>query len=85
MKPDPVFLLTDFGTRDPYVGMMKAVLLEERPEAPIVDLTHHVQPQNEINATFLLEYAVRDLPEGSVVLLVVDPIAISLPFKQPAP
>jgi S-adenosylmethionine hydrolase len=73
MPPDPVFLMTDFGTDDPYVGLMKAVLVENRPAPPIVDLTHEVAPQNEINAAFLLEYVISDLPEGSVLLLVVDP------------
>ncbi len=71
--PAPVFLLTDFGTRDPYVGLMKAVLIQEPPRPDVVDLTHEVPPQDELSAAFLLEYALPDLPPGSVVLLVVDP------------
>lgn len=71
--PRPVFLMTDFGESDPYVGLMKAVLLEGAPTPNIVDLTHEIPPQDETNATFLLEYVVPDLPAGSVVLLVVDP------------
>jgi S-adenosylmethionine hydrolase len=73
MQPDPVFLMTDFGTEDPYVGLMKSVLIEKRPAPSIVDLTHEVAPQNEVNAAFLLEYVLPDLPENSVLLLVVDP------------
>lgn len=71
--PRPVFLMTDFGKSDPYVGLMKAVLLEGVPAPGIVDLTHEIPPQDEANAAFLLEYVVPDLPAGSVLLLVVDP------------
>ncbi len=72
-SPDPVFLLTDFGVQDPYVGLMKAVLMREEPRPRVIDLTHDVTPQDETEAAFLLEYVVRDLPESSVLLLVVDP------------
>src|SRR5437868_2927448 len=38
-----VALLTDFGTRDPYVAAMKGVITS-RCEAHIVDLTHDIAP-----------------------------------------
>lgn len=72
-RPRPVFLMTDFGESDPYVGLMKAVLLEGTPAPAVVDLTHEIPPQDEANAAFLLEYVVSDLPAGSILLLVVDP------------
>lgn len=71
--PAPVFLLTDFGTQDPYVGLMKAVLVREPPRPDVIDLTHEVPPQDEVAASFLLEYVLPDLPSGAVLLLVVDP------------
>ncbi len=73
MEPHPVFLLTDFGTEDPYVGLMKSVLVEGPPVSPVVDLTHEVAPYDEVNAAFLLEYVLPDLPPNAIVLLVVDP------------
>lgn len=72
-EPRPVFLMTDFGKQDPYVGLMKSVLVEEPPVPPVIDLTHEIPPQNEMNASFLLHYVWQDLPEGAIVLLVVDP------------
>lgn len=72
--PRPVCLLTDFGTSDPYVGLMKAVIQEKPPYPPVIDLTHEVPPQNETAAAFLLEYCYPDLPADAVVLLVVDPM-----------
>lgn len=71
--PRPVFLLTDFGTRDPYVGLMKSSVIRESPRSNIVDLTHEVDPQDEDQAAFLLEYCLPDLPDGAVVAVVVDP------------
>ena len=40
----PIFLLTDFGTSDPYVAQMKAAILTRVPGATIVDYSHHVRP-----------------------------------------
>lgn len=71
--PEPIFLVTDFGTTDPYVGLMKSVIYQQKPYPPITDLTHHIPPQNEQIAAFLLEYCLNDLPTGSIVLVVVDP------------
>lgn len=70
----PVCLLTDFGTRDPYVGLMKSVIQSNSPFPPVIDLTHEVPPQDESAAAFLLEYCYPDLPDEAVVLLVVDPM-----------
>ena len=37
-----IALITDFGLRDPYVGMMKGVIATLCPEAEVIDLTHGV-------------------------------------------
>ena len=41
-----VALLTDFATRDHYVGAMKGVILSVCPEATLVDITHDIPPQD---------------------------------------
>ncbi len=68
-----VTLLTDFGLVDPYVGMMKGVILGLCPEAAIVDITHDVPAQDIQTGAFLLERASRFFPAGSVHVAVVDP------------
>lgn len=68
-----ITLLTDFGTRDPYVGQMKGVLLSLCPGCRIVDLTHEVEARNLRQAAFLLEHSVPYFPVGTVHLCVVDP------------
>lgn len=68
-----IALLTDFGTSDTYVGVMKGVMLGIAPDAQLVDLMHAVQPQNIQQAAFLLMNSYRYFPPGTVFLGVVDP------------
>ncbi len=68
-----VTLLTDFGYADPFVGIMKGVILSRCPDATLVDLSHDVPPYDILGASFLLQSAVRVFPTGTIHLAVVDP------------
>jgi S-adenosylmethionine hydrolase len=68
-----ITLTTDFGTRDPWVGIMKGVILGICPDARLVDLTHEIAPQDVLEAAMALDSATRFFPEGTVHLGVVDP------------
>jgi S-adenosylmethionine hydrolase len=68
-----ITLLTDFGSRDAYVGAIKGVILRGLPGAQIVDLCHEVAPQDVRGAAFLLESAFEHFPQGTVHMVVVDP------------
>jgi S-adenosylmethionine hydrolase len=68
-----VTLLTDFGIRDPFVGIMKGVMLSIARELRLVDLTHGIEPQAIGEAAFWLEQSYRWFPAGSVHVVVVDP------------
>jgi len=67
-----IALLTDFGTRDPYVAAMKGVIAS-RCEAHIVDLTHDIAPFDVWEAAFFLRDVVRYWPAGTIFVCVVDP------------
>ena len=69
----PLVLTTDFGLTDPYVGVMKGVILSINPRASIIDLTHQIQPQNLQQALFLLGNNHKFFPKESIHLVVVDP------------
>ena len=73
MAPSLITITTDFGTADPYVGVMKGVILGINPRATIVDMTHQIVPQDIGGAAFLLGTAYRDFPEATVHIIVVDP------------
>ena len=68
-----ITLITDFGDRGGYAGIMKGVILTINPRCPIVDITHHIAPQNIEEAAFVLGSAYPFFPDGTVHLVVVDP------------
>ncbi|RLI78715.1 hypothetical protein DRP05_06420 [Archaeoglobales archaeon] len=65
-----ITLLTDFG--DFYPGVMKGVILRICHGIKIVDITHTIEPQNVLQAAFLLSNYYSFF-EDSVHLAVVDP------------
>ena len=68
-----ITLMTDFGTKDGYVGAMKGVILGINPQCTLVDITHEIPPQGVFEGAFVLGNAYRSFPEGSIHLGVVDP------------
>lgn len=68
-----IALLTDFGTADHYVGVMKGVIAGICPDALTIDITHGVDPQDVRGAALQLEVAWRYFPVGTIFLAVVDP------------
>lgn len=72
MNRSTVALLTDFGTADPYVGIVKGVILS-RTRATIVDLSHEVRPHDPAHAAFLLRQAIPYFPKRTIFVCVVDP------------
>ena len=73
MSPPAIFLTTDFGFADHYVGTVKGVILSINPQATILDLTHQVQPYNIRQASFILGASHRFFPSASIHVAVVDP------------
>ena len=68
-----ITLTTDFGTADPWAGVMKGVILGIAPGARIVDLTHEVPPRAVLAGALLLRTAVPYFPPGTIHVAVVDP------------
>lgn len=71
--PPPLVLLTDFGTVDAYVGVMKGVIAGIAPGLPVIDLCHAVPPQDVARGADLLAESWRWFPAGTVFVGVVDP------------
>jgi len=68
-----VVLLTDFGAKDYFVGVMKGVISSINPLLRTIDLDHEIEPQNVKQAAFVLWASRRFFPEDSVFVNVVDP------------
>jgi S-adenosyl-L-methionine hydrolase (adenosine-forming) len=69
----PVFLFTDFGASDVYVGQVKAVLLEATPESAVIDLLNDAPAFDIAAGAHLLAALVASLHPEAVVLAVIDP------------
>jgi S-adenosyl-L-methionine hydrolase (adenosine-forming) len=68
-----ISLLTDFGLKDGYAGVLKGVIWGIAPEAQIADITHLIQPQNVLEGALALGRAAPYFPADTVHLAVVDP------------
>ena len=68
-----ITLTTDFGLKDPFVGIMKGVIANIDPRATVVDLTHGISPQDVFGAAMVLRHAVGYFPRGTIHVAVVDP------------
>ncbi|BAU23196.1 hypothetical protein THC_0805 [Caldimicrobium thiodismutans] len=74
--PKVVTLLTDFGLKDHYAGVVKGRILQELygyPYPLFIDLSHEIPPQDVKKAALLLKFSYKYFPEGTIFLCIVDP------------
>jgi hypothetical protein len=69
---DTVSFLTDYGTVDEFVGVVKAVIRDLAPHVTVIDLTHGIAPFDVRGGALALARCIGYVPRG-VVLAVVDP------------
>ncbi|CAN5791021.1 SAM-dependent chlorinase/fluorinase [soil metagenome] len=67
-----VSLLTDYGTADEFVGVLKSVIRDLAPHVTTIDITHGIAPFDVRGGSMALARAASYLPEG-IVVAVVDP------------
>jgi S-adenosylmethionine hydrolase len=72
-KPSLITILTDFGNKDPFTGIMKGVIADIAPDANILDLTNEIPPGDILRGAIALWQAAGYFPKGTVFLCVVDP------------
>src|SRR5258705_12345288 len=68
-----ITLLTDFGSRDAFVGIMKGVMLGINPAVSFIDLSHEVPPQDILAGALMLQSAIAFFPPKTIHVAVVDP------------
>ena len=72
MQYDHISLLSDFGTADEFVGVMKAVIADMAPGARVTDLAHHVPTFDVRAGSLMLARCIQYVPRG-IVIGIVDP------------
>ncbi|ALL01460.1 hypothetical protein Pyrde_1414 [Pyrodictium delaneyi] len=69
-----VVYMSDFGWRDPYVGIVKGVIESiGMGRIRVIDLTHDIAVFSVISGAYVLYTSYRYYPPGTVFLAVVDP------------
>lgn len=68
-----ITLTTDFGLRDPFVGVMKGVIARICPRVNVIDLTHGVEAFNILDGALAIWQARQYFPAETVHVIVVDP------------
>lgn len=68
-----ITLTTDFGWREPFVGIMKGVMLARAPDLRFIDMAHEVSAYQPIEAGFWMSRALQYFPAGTLHMAVVDP------------
>ena len=69
---DTVSFLSDYGTQDEFVGVVKSVIRSIAPAALVIDLTHEIPPHDLRTGGLALVRSAQYLAPG-VILAVVDP------------
>jgi S-adenosylmethionine hydrolase len=67
-----ITLTTDYGLKDHFVGALKGKILSEYAAASIIDISHHIDPFNTVEASYIIGAAVSSFPKGTVHLIGVD-------------
>jgi len=68
-----IVLFTDFGLHGPYIGQLKAVLSQQAPGHPLIDLCADAPTFDSRCSAYLLAAYVSVFPSGTVFCGVVDP------------
>ncbi len=69
---DTISFLTDYGTVDEFVGVVKSVIRDIAPHVGVIDLTHEIPPFDIRAGSLALARTISYVASG-VVLAVVDP------------
>ncbi len=68
-----ITLITDFGLKDPFAGIMKGVISGINPNVQIIDISHNITPHNIFEASQVLSMSYQYFPPSTIHVVVVDP------------
>ena len=67
-----ITLTTDFGCKDPDIGRLKALILQQVPQAYLLDITHNIMPFDFEEAIYILQNSLLNFPKGSIHLIGIE-------------
>jgi S-adenosylmethionine hydrolase len=66
-------LITDFGSRDYFIGVLKGVIKKVAPSAEVIDICNDIPSYSLLPASFVIDKSYRYFPDYTIFLVVVDP------------
>jgi S-adenosylmethionine hydrolase len=66
-----VSLTTDYGSKDYYAAELKAAILASKSDFSIIDISHHIDQYDIIQAAFYLNNAIPSFPPESIHIVAV--------------
>lgn len=66
-------LITDFGNKDYFIGVMKGVMKGITPGIDVIDISNEIPSYSLLPASFTIDQSYRYFPQSTVFLVVVDP------------
>jgi S-adenosylmethionine hydrolase len=67
-----ITLTTDYGLKDHFVGSLKGKIVSEYSDATIIDISHHIDPFNTAEASYIISASYDSFPKGTVHIIGVD-------------
>ena len=67
-----IALLSDLGDNDTGVARVKSTLLQQMPDATLIDVTHNIQPYYVPQASYHLASCLKDFPTGTSFIVLFD-------------
>lgn len=67
-----VSLISDFGTKDHYVAVLKACLFRRNTQVNVIDITHNILPFDIVQGAFILKSSWNQFPKGTVHIAAIN-------------
>ncbi len=67
-----ITLTTDSGSKDYYTSAIKGAILQNRPQAAIIDISHNIPKFDTEVASYVLKNSYKNFPVGSIHLIDVN-------------
>ena len=67
-----VSLTTDYGSKDFYVADLKAAILSKYRDTMLIDISHHIDHFDILQAAFFVKNALASFPAGTIHIIAVN-------------
>jgi S-adenosylmethionine hydrolase len=74
-----IAIVSDFGLKDHYVGVVHGIIRRISPEVGVIDITHQIRAFDLLDGALKLKWSYKYFPTGTIFLCLVDPEPSAVP------